>query len=90
MNIVHDDVDRFTLENTTGHFIVKCRDCGITISQCRCMSGNKIVTFGVCEGCLNKPVGGGMADAAGSNPAAPQKACGFNSHPTDHEILPKL
>ena len=35
------------------HFIVKCRVCGRTISQCRCPSQNKPVSYSTCSSCNN-------------------------------------
>ena len=36
------------------HFIEKCKECGITISQCRCPDPNKEVRYSVCTTCANK------------------------------------
>ena len=37
------------------HFIEKCKECGTTISQCRCPSENKVVRHGTCKECTKKP-----------------------------------
>ena len=37
-----------------GHFIEKCRECGTVISQCRCMSKDKTVRYGICNKCKEK------------------------------------
>ena len=33
------------------HFKVICKDCGIIISQCRCISRDKVVSYGLCQKC---------------------------------------
>ena len=33
------------------HFKEVCEKCGITISQCRCPSPNKTITYSVCDAC---------------------------------------
>ena len=35
----------------TGHFILKCTECGIIITQCRCMESGKELRWGVCKKC---------------------------------------
>ena len=35
------------------HFITLCSECGKVISQCRCMSCDKIKNYEVCEDCSN-------------------------------------
>ena len=37
------------------HFIEKCRECGTTISQCRCPDLNKTVKYGICAKCKETP-----------------------------------
>lgn len=37
----------------TNHFIIKCKECGDTIAQCRCPSPNKEVKYQVCKKCSN-------------------------------------
>ncbi len=37
-----------------GHFIEKCKYCGVVISQCRCMDCNKETVMSVCGKCLEK------------------------------------
>jgi len=39
------------------HFKVVCKHCDAVINQCRCPSPDKHVALGVCEKCLNKPLG---------------------------------
>lgn len=39
------------------HDIARCRDCGTTISQCRCPSNEKEVRWGRCLACEGLPVG---------------------------------
>lgn len=34
-----------------GHFIVKCGTCGVVITQCRCISKDKPVSFETCDQC---------------------------------------
>ena len=36
---------------THGHFIERCRYCDKVISQCRCMSTDKMLKLGICDGC---------------------------------------
>jgi hypothetical protein len=38
-----------------GHFIEKCKWCGVVISQCRCADLNKPVKFSICGECQSKP-----------------------------------
>jgi hypothetical protein len=38
------------------HFIVKCKNCGSIISQCRCMDLNKTVRYSTCDKCANKNI----------------------------------
>lgn len=33
------------------HYIEKCRECGVVISQCRCADKDKDVRWGICEEC---------------------------------------
>lgn len=33
------------------HKLVKCKECGKTISNCRCMSPNKTVVYEICDDC---------------------------------------
>ena len=35
----------------TQHFKVICKDCGIIISQCRCISKDKAISYGLCLKC---------------------------------------
>ncbi len=37
------------------HYITKCKECGVTIAQCRCI-GPQEVTYGLCEKCQIKPI----------------------------------
>lgn len=39
-----------------GHFITICSTCGGIISQCRCMSNDKIKKYAVCNQCQQKEV----------------------------------
>lgn len=34
-----------------GHFVIKCKECGAVIAQCRCPDPNKPVKYEVCEKC---------------------------------------
>lgn len=36
------------------HFIKKCKECGVVITQCRCFAHDKTVTYGLCEKCEAK------------------------------------
>ena len=36
------------------HFITKCRQCSMIISECRCPSPNKTILFGSCSDCSEK------------------------------------
>ena len=38
----------------SGHFRVVCVDCNATISQCRCPSPDKGITYLVCSKCAEK------------------------------------
>jgi hypothetical protein len=40
----------------SGHFIEKCKWCGVVISQCRCADPNKSVILSVCKECQSHPV----------------------------------
>jgi RecJ-like exonuclease len=40
---------------TANHFIVKCKKCGGTISQCRCPSKDKSIQYSLCECCASNP-----------------------------------
>lgn len=33
------------------HYITKCKNCGVTISQCRCPSEGKNVNYALCNDC---------------------------------------
>lgn len=33
------------------HYIIVCKLCNVTISQCRCMSGDKEFKEGICSKC---------------------------------------
>lgn len=33
------------------HYIIKCKICAVTISQCNCIFGDKIVKEGICFKC---------------------------------------
>ena len=37
-----------------GHFILKCTECGRTITQCRCMEPDKELRWAVCMECEQK------------------------------------
>lgn len=43
------------------HYVVTCKICGGIISQCRCPSSEKPVTYDVCDNCKKR-----------ENPDAPQ------------------
>ena len=36
------------------HMITKCSECDTVISQCRCMSKDKSVTYELCDECKEK------------------------------------
>ena len=36
------------------HYTEVCRECGDVISQCRCMSPNKVTVYGLCDACSGK------------------------------------
>lgn len=36
------------------HFIVKCKSCDATITQCRCFDKNKTVRYDLCDVCKIK------------------------------------
>lgn len=36
------------------HIIVKCKECGIIIRQCRCMGEGKTIELDMCDECINK------------------------------------
>ena len=38
----------------THHYIIICKICNVTISQCRCMFGNKEYKEGICSKCENE------------------------------------
>lgn len=44
---------------SNGHYTELCRECGAVISQCRCMSPDKEIRYGLCDACAGKqqPVG---------------------------------
>lgn len=39
------------------HHITRCKNCNTIISQCRCMSPNKTVHYGICNACKEKAEG---------------------------------
>ena len=38
----------------SGHFVEKCKECGVVISQCRCFDCNKQLILSVCDKCKEK------------------------------------
>ena len=40
--------------NGNGHFTELCSKCGTVISQCRCMSENKEIRYGICSECASQ------------------------------------
>lgn len=38
----------------SGHFILKCSECGKILMQCRCPSLDKPVIYKVCDDCTDK------------------------------------
>ena len=38
----------------TSHHIIRCSDCDIVISQCKCMASDKTVLYELCNICKNK------------------------------------
>jgi len=38
------------------HYKVVCNECGVVITQCRCMDANKETRYGVCEKCREPKV----------------------------------
>ena len=37
-----------------GHFIMKCRECGTVIMQCRCATKDKEIRLSICDDCAKK------------------------------------
>jgi len=39
---------------SSGHYIKRCSRCNTIIGQCRCLSCDKIIEWGICESCKGK------------------------------------
>lgn len=59
---------------SNGHFIEKCKVCGVTITQCRCMDPNKEVRYSICGACQKKQIAPPVITTECTLTGAPQTA----------------